>query len=213
MVTTMVSHHAEFSITERGRMNGPVALLGNPHAYKAYVHSGWKRDAMTFDFDSAKAASNLAKHGISFEEAQEVFNYEYFEEEDTGNYGERRYRVVGWSEVRVPWFLWLFTRHAVKSSASSVPEKLPKTKRGSFMKPTKEELKRAIDNAPEADEIDFSDIPEITDWTNFRLVRPQQKERITIRLDKDLLEWFKAQEGAYQTRINAVLRTYMEAHS
>lgn len=80
------------------------------------------------------------------------------------------------------------------------------------MKPSKEALKHAIDNAPEAHAVDFSDSPEITDWTGFKLVRPQQKERITIRLDHDVLAWFKEQEGAYQTRINAVLRTYMEAH-
>lgn len=80
------------------------------------------------------------------------------------------------------------------------------------MKPSKEAVKRAIDNAPEADAVDFSDSPEITDWTGFKLVRPLQKERITIRLDNDVLAWFKEQEGAYQTRINAVLRTYMEAH-
>jgi len=40
---------------------------------------------------------------------------------------------------------------------------------------------------------------------------PTAKKTITIRLDADLLEWLRSQKG-YQTRINAVLRTYMEAH-
>jgi len=41
---------------------------------------------------------------------------------------------------------------------------------------------------------------------------PTAKKTVTIRLDADLLEWLRSQKG-YQTRINAVLRTYMEAHS
>ena len=40
---------------------------------------------------------------------------------------------------------------------------------------------------------------------------PRAKETITIRLDADLLEWLRKQKG-YQTRINALLRTYMEGN-
>ena len=39
---------------------------------------------------------------------------------------------------------------------------------------------------------------------------PEAKQTITIRLDADLLAWLRRQKG-YQTRINAVLRSYMEA--
>jgi uncharacterized protein (DUF4415 family) len=39
---------------------------------------------------------------------------------------------------------------------------------------------------------------------------PRAKQTVTIRLDSDLLGWLRRQKG-YQTRINAVLRTYMEA--
>jgi len=35
---------------------------------------------------------------------------------------------------------------------------------------------------------------------------------VTIRLDRQVLDWFKAQGRGYQTRINALLRAYMEAH-
>ena len=48
-------------------------------------------------------------------------------------------------------------------------------------------------------------------WKNARVVLPQAKQTITIRLDSDLLEWLRKQKG-YQTRINAVLRTYMQAN-
>ena len=48
-------------------------------------------------------------------------------------------------------------------------------------------------------------------WKKARVVIPAAKQTITIRLDADLLEWLRKQKG-YQTRINAVLRTYMDAN-
>ena len=62
--------------------------------------------------------------------------------------------------------------------------------------------------------IDYSDIPETDEkfWKNAKLVIPDQKAKISIRLDKDILEWFKAEGKGYQTKINAVLRSYVEAH-
>lgn len=47
-------------------------------------------------------------------------------------------------------------------------------------------------------------------WKQAKVVLPQAKQTVTIRLDADLLGWLRRQKG-YQTRINAVLRTYMEA--
>ena len=47
-------------------------------------------------------------------------------------------------------------------------------------------------------------------WKKARVVVPAPKQTITIRLDADLLEWLRKRKG-YQTRINAVLRTYMDA--
>jgi uncharacterized protein (DUF4415 family) len=49
-------------------------------------------------------------------------------------------------------------------------------------------------------------------WRNAKVVLPRRKEVVTMRLDADLLEWFRQQEG-YQTRINAILRAYMKANS
>ena len=64
------------------------------------------------------------------------------------------------------------------------------------------------------DEIDFSDIPEQGKafFKGAVLRLPQPKATITIRLDCQVLDWFKAQGRGYQTRINALLRAYMEAH-
>jgi len=63
-------------------------------------------------------------------------------------------------------------------------------------------------------EINYSDIPELDEsfFKNGTLRMPKTKPRISIRLDRDVLEWFKSHGVGYQTRINAVLRMYMEAH-
>jgi uncharacterized protein (DUF4415 family) len=63
------------------------------------------------------------------------------------------------------------------------------------------------------EEIDTSDIPPLDAafFTDAELRMPQVEPSITIRLDPDILEWFKDQGKGYQTRINAVLRKYVEA--
>jgi uncharacterized protein (DUF4415 family) len=49
------------------------------------------------------------------------------------------------------------------------------------------------------------------DWMDHaKVVSPRPKERVTVRLDPDILEWLKAQGKGYQTRINAILRAYVE---
>ncbi len=49
-------------------------------------------------------------------------------------------------------------------------------------------------------------------WKAARVVMPQSKKTVTMRLDADLLAWFRRQRG-YQTRINAILRAYMNAEA
>jgi uncharacterized protein (DUF4415 family) len=48
-------------------------------------------------------------------------------------------------------------------------------------------------------------------WASAEVVLPQRKPTITIRLDADVLEWLKSQGKGYQTRINSILRAYMNA--
>ena len=62
--------------------------------------------------------------------------------------------------------------------------------------------------------IDCSEIPELNDsfWDHANIEYPESKKPVTLRIDRDVLEWFKERGKGYQTRINAVLRTYMEAH-
>ena len=73
-----------------------------------------------------------------------------------------------------------------------------------------------LDALRDAD-IDLSDTPEITPEMFAKAVvrrglKPvSNKEQITLRLDSDVLMWFKKQGSGYQTRINTLLRAYMEA--
>ena len=73
-------------------------------------------------------------------------------------------------------------------------------------------------DALQDEDIDLSDAPEITPEMFAKAVvrrglkSPPSKQQITIRLDDDVLQWFRAQGDGYQTRINSLLRAYMEAH-
>ena len=64
--------------------------------------------------------------------------------------------------------------------------------------------------------IDFTDCPEITDemFANAIIrkgLKPvHRKKQVTLRLDADILSWFKGQGRGYQTKINSLLRTYID---
>lgn len=61
-------------------------------------------------------------------------------------------------------------------------------------------------DAPEAESLgeDF--------WRNARVVMPRGKTSVHLRLDSDIVEWFKANGKGHLTRMNAVLRAYVDAH-
>lgn len=62
--------------------------------------------------------------------------------------------------------------------------------------------------------IDYSDAPYRPDavWMKAAAQLPHTKQQITLRLDAEVLEFFKQTGKRYQSRINAVLRSYVEAH-
>jgi uncharacterized protein (DUF4415 family) len=66
---------------------------------------------------------------------------------------------------------------------------------------TEEELEASIDHAEEGE----------IDWDSIQVGIPGPKQQLTVRFDVDVVEWFKAQGAGYQTRMNAVLRSYVEA--
>lgn len=66
---------------------------------------------------------------------------------------------------------------------------------------TDEELEASIDHGEEGE----------IDWSTVQVGIPGPKQQLTVRFDRDVIEWFKAQGAGYQTRMNAVLRGYVEA--
>jgi len=72
-----------------------------------------------------------------------------------------------------------------------------------------------LDEMSEA-EIAESSPPELTDlppdfWDEAQVVMPEAKEAISLRVDRDVLAWFREAGPRYQTRMNAVLRSYMNS--
>ena len=73
-------------------------------------------------------------------------------------------------------------------------------------------------DAMKDEDIDLSEIPEITPEMFARgIVRRglkpiPPKQQLTLRMDSDVIEWFKNQGRGYQTKINSLLRAYMEEH-
>lgn len=70
-----------------------------------------------------------------------------------------------------------------------------------------------LENIPES-AIDTSDIPELdaSFWETAKLVQPMTKQAISLRVDSDVLDWFKNQGKGYQSLMNSVLRSYVEHH-
>jgi uncharacterized protein (DUF4415 family) len=68
---------------------------------------------------------------------------------------------------------------------------------------TDEEIEAAVRNDSDA-------VPLDVDWSDAVLVIPPKKKAISIRVDEDVLDYFKTEGSGYQRRMNAVLRSYMQ---
>jgi uncharacterized protein (DUF4415 family) len=68
---------------------------------------------------------------------------------------------------------------------------------------TDEEIETAVRNDPDA-------VPLDVDWSEAILVIPPKKKAISIRLDEDVLDYFRKEGAGYQRRMNAVLRSFMQ---
>lgn len=71
---------------------------------------------------------------------------------------------------------------------------------------TDRDIEAAVRNDPDAVPLDI-------DWSDAVLVVPPSKKAISIRVDEDVLGFFKKQGAGYQRRMNAVLRSYMDQTS
>ena len=72
----------------------------------------------------------------------------------------------------------------------------------------KDAAERALPSGNDAD-----DAMEEIDWATTALPRPRRKEHTSLRLDADMLSWFRAQGRGYQTEIDAILPELLGQHT
>jgi uncharacterized DUF497 family protein len=165
-----------------------------------------------FEWDAKKAAGNLAKHGVSFEEAATIFaDPEALDGPDVAHSAqEHRFLRLGRSvldNILIVAYT-LRDQRMAKKSASSV--------RGA--RAARKERRTAAKR-----KIDFSDIPEASDeqlGAMRRVGRPllgdRARQLIAIRLDPDVLTRLRKEARrrnvGYQTLVNRVLAAYVRRH-
>jgi len=160
---------------------------------------------MQIAWDPDKATSNQQKHRIDFADAATVFDDEYLvSQEDLSAQGEQRFVGTGMdAQGRILTVVYALEREDLIRLFRPVE--------------VREERVSIMPNTDVGD-----DIPEVV-YDPARAKRgalnpmPPTKERITIRLDQDILAWFKQQVheqggGNYQTLINEALREYIQGH-
>jgi uncharacterized protein (DUF4415 family) len=91
------------------------------------------------------------------------------------------------------------------SNKSSVGKRRDETDYARLHALTDADIQNAVADDPE------TFIPDASWWKRARVVLPGAKEMVTLRLDPDVLAWFRKSGRGYQTRINAVLRAFVEA--
>jgi uncharacterized protein (DUF4415 family) len=188
------------------------------------VHNHVNNSAVEFEWDESKRETNIARHGVDFIDSARVFEGAVLETEDKRrDYGERRYRApraVQRSRAARDLHLaagspaallapegqiFMSERHITRVSADKLKQIRSRTDWKRVDALTEAEITQAAADDPDAP------LTSSADWTDARVILPQAKEPVTLRLDKDVLVWFRSHGRGYQTRINAVLRAFVEA--
>lgn len=164
-----------------------------------------------FEWDEEKWRRNLADHGVDFGDAALIFEGEVLEAEDQRTrYGETRYRGLG--RVGDDYFLVVYTWRGEKRRIISA-WKVVGMAGEDIRRYSLDELRAMLERGetytrPDAPEYELDE----EFWQKARLVVPPGEKSVHLRVDQDVLAWFKAQGPRHLTRMNAVLRAYMDAH-
>jgi uncharacterized protein (DUF4415 family) len=169
---------------------------------------------MRFAWDERKRRVNLKTHGFDFRDTPRVFEGPTFTfEDDRFDYGEQRFVTLGFlGDVAVS----IVHTETLSASMSSLFVELLEMKKRSSLKASKTDWKRIramkdkdIKVSAEHPEAEMRHVVRGIVRRGLQPVPP--KESIALRLDADVLAWFKSQGPGYQTRINAVLRAFKDA--
>jgi uncharacterized protein (DUF4415 family) len=177
-----------------------------------------------FSWDPRKSEANLAARGFDFEFAGVIFEGPTLEKaDDRKDYGERRVLAIGLAhglhltvaytdrhapdreiERRI-----ISARRSIAVSAKRMAKPSPRADAPKRGRADLARLRRMGEQ-----EIERTSPPELTDlpedfWADAEVVVAPLKQAISLRVDQDVLNWFREQGPRYQTRINAVLRAYV----
>jgi uncharacterized protein (DUF4415 family) len=95
--------------------------------------------------------------------------------------------------------------HMVRRSLSVARKPKSAAEWARFDAQTDAEIEAAVHSDP-----DVASLADESWFETARVVVPVTKQAVSVRLDRDVLEWFRAKNDHYQTKINSVLRAYME---
>jgi uncharacterized protein (DUF4415 family) len=97
--------------------------------------------------------------------------------------------------------------HIVSYTAAELKAKRA---RGESKSDWKAAAKKPLPDGSDPDDAMPDDSTDELEWATSELPLPRRKAHMTLRIDADVLDWFRAQGRGYQTKINAILRKYYE---
>ena len=163
---------------------------------------------MNLEWDEAKNRANIRKHGLDFVDAEETFRGVLVVDPGTREeYGEKPgLELARFADAPRTWSL----RNPARTPfASSHRERQLVVKINTTKRRSRTDWKRV--DALRDEDIDFSEMPELgPDFFARAILWPGPKKQITLRLDPDVLAFFRKSGKGYQTTINAILRKYVE---
>ena len=178
---------------------------------------------MIFEWDAAKNSANIAKHGIDFEDAIRIFDGPVLEKEDTRkDYRETRYVAFGVADARQ--LVVVYTQRGERRRVISQGERMLVNEKRIVRSTSKRKRRRGRTDWARVDALTDREVEKTAradpdaapildrEWfRTARLVLPERKVPISLRMDREVVDWFKAHGKRYQSRMNAVLKAYVQA--
>lgn len=175
-----------------------------------------------FEWDENKRSANLAKHGLDFVAARQLFDGRPTVTIPSVNTSELRYLTIGRVDEKYCAAIWTWRGAGSFRSGERVVSKKER-----IVRRTDDELRamqaqgedksdwKRVAALSEAEietaiSTDADEAETIFDWSKASIDLPQPKAVLNMRIDRDVLDFFRRQGKGYQTKINAVLRSYVE---
>src|SRR5271157_3740809 len=168
---------------------------------------------LSFEWDEEKNAANIKNHGIDFLDAALIFENPTLEAiDDRAEYGEVRTIAFGLSGETVLQVVYTWRgENVIRTSARG--KQTVMTQKNTTVRYSLSAIKRKVARGVSMTRVNAPEAPVIGEdfWKRARVVMPSGKTSVHLRIDSDVFEWFKRQGEGHLTRMNAVLRSYVDA--